>query len=318
MEHIRGLQRACAMERQTAGKVVLATVLAKVIASMPLKVPHQTLLSLAKFVNGLGEGPMIDELCEFHSNEVNPQNHCVNHTVFEECHRTIPADCPIAKVCIMTVAYNTTGAISKVRPQADVCDFVKLADLRALESRKPELEIVESFLRTMRVKYTPILGDFLSPKQCRASLRVLEEATVRALLNKASSGSVKEKSKKKEKGTKNEITKARLEALECSWKHYIENTDNPPTSSRWEFMVADAGSEEDNRLCKNVWVIVIHCEYTNIGLPMHSYARLLRTSACRCTPMLACYEHRLADAPICSLVANIGLPMHSYVSLTFA
>ena len=40
--------------------------------------------SLVKFVVGIGAGPFVEELCDFHSLHVNPNELSMSHTVYEE------------------------------------------------------------------------------------------------------------------------------------------------------------------------------------------------------------------------------------------
>ena len=89
MEHIRGIQRVCLKEMDTAKSVVLSTVLAKAMAHLQVPVVSSTMLSLAKFVVDLGAGVMVDEVCEFHSSEINPGDLTLPHVVFDEVTKSV-------------------------------------------------------------------------------------------------------------------------------------------------------------------------------------------------------------------------------------
>ena len=89
IEHIRGIQRVCLKELETSKSVVLSTVLAKAMAHLQVRAASATMLSLAKFVVELGAGAFIDELCEFHSSEINPGELTLPHGVFDEVTKSV-------------------------------------------------------------------------------------------------------------------------------------------------------------------------------------------------------------------------------------
>ena len=238
------MQRVCLAELRTTNKVIVSTVLAKALQHLQVKGPaaDRTLLSLTKFVVDLGAGHMVDELCEFHSQEVNPNELSVTHTLFEESVKQVgPTKCPILKMRLLTLAYNGTGAVAKVRPSPDVCDFVKLADVRSLCSKAGETDKIETWLRTMRIKHEPVLKSWLPGLKARKVLRELEQAGLRAVLGKAATLTFKEAAKTK--ATKGDFCSEKMLSIEQGWLRWVEVSEKPPATSTWTFLPAAAAED---------------------------------------------------------------------------
>jgi hypothetical protein len=120
IEHIKGLQRVAMREIELAGSggvISLTNVLAKFTAQAQMKVAQTAMLDLARFVVDLRAGTYIDELCNFHSQNVNPNELTVPPSLFATTTKTIKRECPRLKVAIMIEAYTTEEVVSKVRQQ---------------------------------------------------------------------------------------------------------------------------------------------------------------------------------------------------------
>ena len=248
IEHIRGLQRVCLEEMRIGTKVMVSTVMAKALKHMQVADDagdHRSLIALTKFVTDLGAGHMVDELCEFHSQEVNPATLTVSHTLFDEVVKQLGANkFPILKVCLLTLAYNPVGSIPKVRPNPNVADFIKTADIRTLGGGPKTCEQLETWLRTIRITHEPVLKSWLPPIRARQIVRELEQAGLRVALGKATTSTFKEAGKVT-KLTKAEYSDVRMGSIETAWKRWVEATEKPPDNSPWEYHPAVEEANQD-------------------------------------------------------------------------
>ena len=120
----------------------------------------------------------------------------------------------------------------------DLADFVRPGEVKALGTRKSEVGIIEEFFRTMRLKYDPILLDFLSANQCRKVLRELEWCTLRLALSKPA-GSVRVRA------PNGVITWEKLKDVEMAWQLYVQEVVKPPRLSKWVFVGEAVTADEE-------------------------------------------------------------------------
>ena len=84
VEHIKGIQRVCINEAKLSRQLVLATIVSKTMAVLQLKTSSAHVLVYAKFVVHLGFGEFVDDICEHHSAEVNPNELTVPPSLYYE------------------------------------------------------------------------------------------------------------------------------------------------------------------------------------------------------------------------------------------
>ena len=56
------------------------------------------------------------------------------------------------KLDIITMAYNDKAKIEKPRPQPDIAEFVKTADVKSLSSRPEEMALIDKHMQTIRLE----------------------------------------------------------------------------------------------------------------------------------------------------------------------
>jgi len=118
IEHIKGLQRVAKKEIELAGKACvlsLTTVLAKFTTQAQLRLVQQSMLDLTRFVVDMRAGEEVDEICNFHSQHVNPNDLSVPSYLFGEATRNIKRTCPKVKTAIIIEAYDSDHVVQKVR-----------------------------------------------------------------------------------------------------------------------------------------------------------------------------------------------------------
>ena len=119
-----------------------------------------------RFVIELGASAVIlDELSEFHSAEINPAELCIPHGVYEAI-AIVMKGYPLLSINTVILAYNTDGPVSaRVRPSADVAEYIKQSDIKALAGRDHDIKALEQFCKTMRLKHEPVLTKFMPRQQ---------------------------------------------------------------------------------------------------------------------------------------------------------
>ena len=130
------------------------------------------------------------------------------------------------KINIITMAYSHINKSPRVRPQPDVCEFIKAGEIKAFGTRRPEVSLLEDFFRTIRLEYTPILKSFLPQKRTTQLLRDLEHSVLRCAMSKPG-GALKVKV------PNGVIDKLKLDTFKVAWLWHVQNTCKPSADSRW-------------------------------------------------------------------------------------
>ncbi len=71
---------------------MVGTIASKIIAQSPVKILAPTCVVMVRFVTEMGVGEWIDELCEYHSGNINPNNLSMPHTYFEHIVKEVPQE----------------------------------------------------------------------------------------------------------------------------------------------------------------------------------------------------------------------------------
>ena len=82
------------------------------------------MLDLTRFVVDLRAGEELDEICNFHSQQVNPNELTVPSYLYGETTRSIKRTCPKVKTAIMIEAYDSEQVVQKVRRGVVVDVFI--------------------------------------------------------------------------------------------------------------------------------------------------------------------------------------------------
>jgi hypothetical protein len=178
---------------QVNAVVALATVVAKTMHELQIKTQSAQLLHLARYVTCQGAGRFIDMLSDFHSSEVNPNELTINASLLGDVAQHMPKDFNHVKLDIVTLAYNPTRKIEKMRPQPDVADFVKGSDAKAMALRVAELSLVEETMKTVRGHEEEQLRSFMTNSKARMCVRLLGHQLLRTMMNKSSEFTTKAK-----------------------------------------------------------------------------------------------------------------------------
>ena len=229
MEHIKHIQRVCRKEMQTSNALVISTVMSKTMNALRVKSAGQTLLHLVKYVILQGCTDMIDMLCMFHASEVNPNELTVPPCIFGEV-AALPKYHLNLKLDIITMAYNDKAKIEKPRPQPDIAEFVKTADVKSLSSRPEEMALIDKHMQTIRLEAQKQLESFIAPCRAAKIVRELSHQILRVALSKQVSDSFNPKVKG---GT---MDQEKIDTITIAWKQWVQKTVQPPRDSKWVFV----------------------------------------------------------------------------------
>ena len=99
-------------------QVPLATLIAKVLQSSPLKPNTNVTAAFCRYATNQGYGEKIDELFDFHSEYVNPNELCVSHTHYDAISQKVPLPCQLLRLALSCAPYKTDKVEERTRPQA--------------------------------------------------------------------------------------------------------------------------------------------------------------------------------------------------------
>ena len=99
-------------------QVPLATLVAKVLQSSPLKPNTNVFAACSRYAVAQGYGEKIEKLSYFYSEYVNPIELCVGHTHYDAIAQKIPQSCQLLRLALSCAPYRTEKVDERMRPQA--------------------------------------------------------------------------------------------------------------------------------------------------------------------------------------------------------
>ena len=116
---LRSIQRYCRAEAKTSTSVKVATIIAKVSAASIVKLNPNVVGILVKFCVELGVEQYVDEICEFHSSHVNPNEMACPHGLMEEICKSIKKENVLVRVNLVLVNYTKDNGIKQMEVWRD-------------------------------------------------------------------------------------------------------------------------------------------------------------------------------------------------------
>ena len=188
---------------------------------------------------GRGAGRWIDTLCDFHSASVNPNDITLPTTVYDAAAQSFPKDCVNVRLDLITLAYNDTKKLEKIRPQPDVAEFIKPADVKVLSGRADEVKLIEKHMRNIREVDELMLRKHVPALAASAYVRDLGHQVLRLALGKGSSGVFATKVKG------GAMTEARLDMVTHEWRLFVKDNAKLPCGlgAEWDAQEEKVGDD---------------------------------------------------------------------------
>ena len=179
------LETACQMKDT---KVTLGDLVAKVCKKNPAKIPVTLVQVLTKYWSlflGGNKLFLVQELVDFHSNTVDPNDLIVNRAFFE----ALTSEKALAPLHFLRhyllLTHYTTEVTRCQSSGASVAAFLEVNTLAALCKKADVCLAAEKKIVDLRDKYLPLLEAHLGPKQARLEIQVLVDWFLRLTLGKA-------------------------------------------------------------------------------------------------------------------------------------
>ena len=219
MELLRSVQLQIQATLTTSAAVSVSSVIAKTMQGLTVQVQPRQLATLARLAISLGATELVDEICQWHSLHVNP-NELTIFSVLDEIDKNIKQ--LIVKCCLVILSYCPDSKVEKVRPNPDVADFLKSSDIKALSSRPEELSTLETFFQRHRMECMRLLRQEFGGAVGYELVLAFEHAALVTMLNKKPPGSVATWYRKPSKDN-NKITEEVLTVLHGTWKRHVQS-----------------------------------------------------------------------------------------------
>jgi len=149
-EVIRHIQVVCNKELATASEVAMSTVVTRIISESPTKIFHYVVAALVRFTLDLGNGELIDKICNWHSSVVNPNELAVPHTLLEAVAKHLSKKVPLVKTATVLTAMTSENCQQMVRPQRDQAKFITPQEVMALGNQGELVETIQQFFHDKR------------------------------------------------------------------------------------------------------------------------------------------------------------------------
>jgi hypothetical protein len=184
MQLIRSIQRVCNFELQLNSQVKLATIVAKITCNSLVKLQPNTVGALSKFVMEMGSGEYIDQLANWHANNVNPQEISCSTKFYEDVTTSVHKRFVLVRLGICIAQYNNDCVTERTRPLPDSCKFISGAELASIAKMPDVLDKTEKFLVETRTAVQPIMTKLSTPSTAMNFIHLFETQVVRFILNK--------------------------------------------------------------------------------------------------------------------------------------
>ncbi len=155
MQLIKSIQRICTKELSllphASGQIKVAAIVQKVASTSCIRIPHNTIGNLSKFVLEMGISGYIDELASFHANCVNPSELSCSPSWYNDLTANIPKKYVLTRLNLAISQYNPECVTERMRPMPDNCKFISSAELATLgQSTDRELSFLSCVNRALR------------------------------------------------------------------------------------------------------------------------------------------------------------------------
>jgi hypothetical protein len=217
IELIRTIQSVAKPMLLQSRVLVVASVIAKTMGVLRVTVSARQLMILAKLCISLGCSAFVDEICEWHSLNVNPNELTIPLGMYENFDKLFAGSMPIIKCVLFKLAFNKDVVQEKVRPNPDMSDFLKEAELKALSARTEELAMVEINLSTTRVQLRGCLATQFGSKKTSDVMHEFESAIMLTMMGKRAS---EIKWLSAEKNSK--MSEEKVASILKQWKLYVQ------------------------------------------------------------------------------------------------
>ena len=169
------------------GKVPLGDLVASAAKRNPAKIPPHSWLSLAKYYIGFlenGTVDLVEDLHEFHSENVDPKTLCVPISFFQ----TLASEealkkCPQVRHYLAATQYT----VEKTRASGngpDISVFLEAAQLTSFCKKPDQVNELEKTIRDLKSKYLPILEKHLGDRVGRLEMTTYIILIIRCLFAK--------------------------------------------------------------------------------------------------------------------------------------
>ena len=167
IETIRIAQHVSARMIKLSEKVVMSTVVAKIIEECPVKLNPNNVLSLVRFVSFLGGKEYVDELCTWHARNVDPTKLTVSHTLFEQIGKNFREGQQLVGLNIAILAFCKDKVMPQQNPLPDISIFVTPAEVKTFAENVDTVNGLQQFMQQVRSE----IEKFLLPQSHRNQLR---------------------------------------------------------------------------------------------------------------------------------------------------
>ena len=141
--------------------------------------------ALTKYVIEMGcDGVYLDEVAEHHSQNVNPTELTVSHTIFEALVSSISAKYILVRLGLSCACFSAEKVDVRIRPMPDMSRFYTTNDFVSLGKNTEALEMGEAFLKSCRATFEPVLSKHTTLANARKYMRLNEMQCVRMMTGK--------------------------------------------------------------------------------------------------------------------------------------
>ena len=218
------LQTIVASAQEFGGKkIIMGDLVSKAQRRNPAKISPQVLLTLCKYFTQFleeGEGHYVQELVDFHSSTVNPNELVVSNAFYQSLTSSpeLQNKGPVRHYLLLT-QYTDEKALATAAGPAK-SNFLEPTVLTSLLKKTDKLKVLDQELRSLRENLLKLLEDLSSEKQARLDLAVLMDLVIRCLFPKAWSAACPFKVPE----STGKFSVEKIKALAGHWAKWIEKS----------------------------------------------------------------------------------------------